>query len=75
MPYELSLTLKNGRAEDLDQNEKDKNHLINAEMAYIELANKYDFYTIECNSGDRIRTIEEINSDLYKYISRKIKMD
>lgn len=75
MPYELSLSLKKNRVEDLDQNEKDKNHLINAEMAYIELANKYDFYTIECNSGDRIRTIEEINSDLYKYISKKIKMD
>ena len=75
MPYELSLSLKKNRVEDLDQNEKDKDHLINAEMAYIELANKYDFYTIECNSGDRIRTIEEINGDLYKYISRKIKMD
>ena len=75
MPYELSLSLKKNRVEDLDQNEKDKNHLINAEMAYIELANKYDFYTIECNSGDRIRTIEEINSDLYKYIYKKIKMD
>lgn len=75
MPYELSLTLKKNREEDLDQNEKDKNHLINAEMAYIELANKYDFYTIECNDNDRIRTIEEINSDLYDYISKKIKMD
>lgn len=75
MPYELSLSLKKGRAEDLDQNEKDKNHLINAEMAYIELANKYDFYTIECNDNDRIRTIEEINSDLYDYISTKIKVD
>ena len=74
MPYELSLSLKKGRAEDLDQNEKDKNHLINAEMAYIELANKYDFYTIECNDNDRIRTIEEINSDLYDYISTKIKV-
>lgn len=75
MPYELSLSLKKGRTEELDQNEKDKNHLINAEMAYIELANKYDFYTIECNDNDRIRTIEEINSDLYDYISTKIKVD
>jgi len=75
MPYELSLSLKKNREEDLDQNEKDKNHLVNAEMAYIELANKYDFYTIECNDGERIRTIDEINDDLYKYISTKIKMD
>lgn len=75
MPFELSLSLKKGRAEDLDQNEKDKNHLINAENAYIELANKYNFYTIECNDGDRIKTIEEINSDLFEYVLNKIKMD
>lgn len=75
MPFELSLTLKKNREEDLDQNEKDKNHLINAEAAYIELAHKYDFYTIECNEGDRIKSIDEISDDLYKYISNKIKMD
>ena len=75
MPFELSLSLKKGRAEDLDQNEKDKNHLINAENAYIELANKYNFYTIECNDGDRIKTIKEINSDLFEYVLNKIKMD
>jgi len=75
MPFELSLTLKKNREEDLDQNEKDKNHLINAENAYIELANKYDFYTIECNDGDRIKTIDEISVDLYNYVSNKIKMD
>ena len=75
MPFELSLTLKKNRKEDLDQNERDKNHLINAENAYIELANKYDFYTIECNDGDRIRSIEEINVDLYNYVFNKIKMD
>jgi len=75
MPFELSLTLKKNREEDLDQNERDKNHLINAEAAYIELAKRYDFYTIECNDGDRIKTIDEINVDLYNYVSDKIKMD
>lgn len=73
MPFELSLTLKKNREEDLDQNEKDKNHLINAENAFIELAKKYNFYTIECNEGDRIKTIPEINDDLYGYVSGIIK--
>lgn len=73
MPFELSLTLKKNREEDLDQNEKDKNHLINAENAFIELAKKYNFYTIECNEGDRIKTIPEINEDLYGYVSGIIK--
>ena len=75
MPFEFSLILKKNREEDMDQNEKDKNHLINAENAFIELAKKYDFYTIQCNDGDRIKTIEEINEDLYNYVSDKIKMD
>ena len=75
MPFEFSLILKKNREEDMDQNEKDKNHLINAENAFIELAKKYDFYTIQCNDGDRIKTIEEINEDLYNYVSNKIKMD
>ena len=75
MPFEFSLVLKKNREEDMDQNEKDKNHLINAENAFIELAKKYDFYTIQCNDGDRIKTIEEINEDLYNYVSNKIKMD
>lgn len=75
MPFEFSLILKKNREEDMDQNEKDKNHLINAENAFIELAKKYDFYTIQCNDGDRIKTIEEINEDLYNYVSNKIRMD
>lgn len=75
MPFEFSLILKKNREEDMDQNEKDKNHLINAENAFIELAKKYDFYTIQCSDGDRIKTIEEINEDLYNYVSNKIKMD
>ena len=75
MPFEFSLILKKNREEDMDQNEKDKNHLINAENAFIELAKKYDFYTIQCNDVDRIKTIEEINIDLYNYVSNKIKMD
>ena len=75
MPYELSLSLKKNRKEELDQNEKDKNHLINAETAYIELADKYNFYTIECNEENRIKSIEEINNDLYSYIVDKIKVD
>ena len=75
MPFECSLELKKNREEELDQNEKDKNHLINAENAYIEVAKKYDFYTIECNEEKRIKTIEEINEDLYNYVISKIKAD
>lgn len=72
MPFECSLELKKNRDEELDQNELDKNHLINAEKAYKEVAKKYDFYTIECNEKERIKPIEEINEDLYNYVMNKI---
>jgi dTMP kinase len=75
MPFECSLELKKNREEELDQNEKDRNHLINAENAYKEVAKKYNFYTIECNEGIRIKTIEEINEDLYNHVISKIKAD
>lgn len=72
MPFECSLSLKGSRTESLDQHEASKEHLTSAENAYIELASRYDFYTIECNDGQRIRSIDEINVDLYDYIISKL---
>lgn len=70
MPFECSLELKKNRIEELDQNERDKNHLLNAERAYLEVAEKYDFYTIECNEMKRIKSIEEINDEIYNYVKK-----
>lgn len=68
MPFECSISLKKNREEALDQHEQDKNHLISAERAYIEISKKYNFHTIECNDKERIKTIEEINETLYNYV-------
>lgn len=75
MPYESSLILKQSRSktEKLDENEKSKEHLIAAEVGYVELANKYNFYTIECGEGSNIRTIEDINNELYNYVKKQLK--
>lgn len=75
MPYEVSTKLRESRSkfEAMDQNESNKEHLIDAERAYIELANKYDFYKIECSKNEEIRTIEDINNDLYSYVKVKLK--
>ena len=68
MPFEASLKLKANRAEALDQLESGKEHLLKAETAYIELAEKYAFYSIECANGEDVRTISDINNDLYDYV-------
>lgn len=76
MPYEYSLELKKNRTE-LDQHELSKEHLINAEKAYLELASKYNFKIINCVKNNKIRSIEEINSEIFEivsnYLNKKIK--
>ena len=76
MPYEASLKLKESRSlvEKMDQHESSREHLIMAETAYMELADKYNFYNIECVSSDsQIKSIDEINSELYSYVYKRIK--
>ena len=68
MPFEVGEILRKNRKEKMDQNESDKDHLIHAENAYIEVANMYNFKTIECSDGNSPRTIEDINIELYNYV-------
>ena len=72
MPYEVAQKLKEGRKEAPDGHEKDKHHLIMAELSYIELAQKYHFKTIECAENKKPKTIEEISNIIYKIIYKFI---
>lgn len=74
LPVEQATKLRMGREEALDENEKDINHLKDAERAYIEIANKYNFKTIECNIENNIRTIEDIQDELYNFIKEEINI-
>ena len=73
MPLDKIEKLKKGRDESLDQHELDKNHLKLAEKAYFELADIYNFKTIECCINDEIRTIDDINDELFNYVIDYIK--
>lgn len=68
MPYEVSCILKKDRLEKADQHESSEEHLLMAENAYKEIAELYDFKTIECNIGNSPKKIEDINDELYNYI-------
>lgn len=68
MPFEVAQKLKKNREEAPDGHEKDKNHLIMAELSYIELAQKYHFKTIECSDNNNPKSIEEINEMVHKII-------
>lgn len=69
MPLSVAEKLKSSRKEKADGHEKDENHLRKAEKAYLELAKKYDFITIECaDESGKPKNIEDINHTLYEII-------
>ena len=68
MPYEVSLILKQAREEKMDQHETSREHLIASENAFKEIADLYNFKTIECSKDNKPRSIEEIGNDVYDYI-------
>ena len=68
MPLKITKKLKQERKERADGHEKDENHLKHAETAYLELAKKYNFTTIECSENGKPKDIEKINKDLYDIV-------
>ena len=70
MPYTSSCELKKNR-KSLDGNEKSETHLKNAEKAYIELSELYNWDRIECVESDRIKSIEEISSEIINILKEK----
>ena len=72
VPYFISLELKQNRKQ-LDDNERSKEHLINAEKAYLEIAEIYNFENIRCYKENKILSIEEISDMVYEYIKKQLE--
>lgn len=68
MPYQYACELKKHREEAPDETESDEYYLRRGEQAYLELANLYNYDRIDCVQDGRIRTIEEINDDVYRLV-------
>ncbi|MDD3341825.1 MAG: deoxynucleoside kinase [Bacilli bacterium] len=66
LPLKETLKLRETR-EYLDDNEKDIEHLENAEKAYQEIAKKYQFKVIEC-AENGLKKIADIQTELYAYV-------
>ena len=74
VPYETAIKLRKKRKEKPDQNEKSINHLKNAEETYLQLADYYEFDTINCVDEDNnIKSIEDIHKDIYNIIEKIVK--
>lgn len=71
MPYTYSKELQKNR-EELDEHEKSKENIVNAENAYLELADIYNFNKIECVVNDNLRTIEDIHKEIIGIVKKDI---
>jgi len=71
MPYEYSKKLQKNRTE-LDEHEKSPENIINAENAYLELSDIYEFTKIECIKNDELRAIDDIHKEIYNIVKNSI---
>ena len=78
MPLEYSKKLMENRENKItheakkDIHESSKEHLQSAYNEACKLAKKYNWYEIKCVKEDKIRTVEDINDEIYKVITKKI---
>lgn len=70
VPYDFAKELMKNR-NSLDINEKSEDHLKNAEKAYIELSELYNWSKIECIKDNKLRTIDDIADDIYNIVINK----
>lgn len=68
MPVWASKILKSKRPEKPDQNESDEMYLKSAEEAYLLLAKLYDFQIINCVQGDKIKTVDQIQQQVFENV-------
>lgn len=73
MPYKFTIKLKKERLEVADQHEVSKEHLENAEQAYLELAELYNWKIVKCVENNNIRSIEDIHEEIYQIVKEYIK--
>lgn len=73
LPYKYACELKKNRKELPDEVELDVNYLKRGEEAYLELADIYDYEIVDCVYNDKIRTIENINEEVYNKVKKLVR--
>lgn len=67
VPLENTLELRKNRV-NMDEHEKSSEHLKNAEEAYLELAELYNWDRIECVRDNKLRSIEDISEEILNIV-------
>lgn len=72
MPTEKAVELRKGRKEKADQHEQDVEYLKKTEKIYLELTDLYGFVKIDYAENDKIKTIPQINDEIYEKLIKLI---
>lgn len=76
LPHEYSYILRKNRInEALDEVERNEQYLINGERAYLEVAKRQNYKIINCVKDNQIRSIEDINAELFEYVYNELTKD
>ncbi len=77
MPYDNAMELKKLRSknETPDHHEASEEHLKNAEKAYLELAELYNWQLIKCVKDNKIRNIDDIHEEIYELVMKELKQE
>ena len=73
LPYDYACILKKNRNELADEVEKNEKYLKLGEKAYLELADIYNYDIIDCVNNNTIRSIDDINDELYLKVKDMLK--
>ncbi len=75
IPYLVAMGLEKGREGEADGHESNPRHLMNAEEAYLQLAELYNWHKINCVSGrapwggiNFLKTVKEIHNEVYRIV-------
>ena len=72
MPSYMSEILNKNR-DVIDEHESNREYMSLAETAYLEVANRHNYKIINCVVDGKLRTIEDINEELFNYVLSELK--
>jgi dTMP kinase len=73
VPYQVSMKLAVARGS-VDGHEACEEHMRNTEATYIQLAELYNWVTVECAIGDEMRPIQGISDEIYQIVKKVINL-
>ncbi len=73
LPYEYACELKKNREELPDDVENNTEYLKNSEKTYLELSKLYHYDVINCVGNNQIRSVEDINDEVYLVVKEFIE--